>query len=88
MVSTVSGLTGNENIGVGHGASAEIDRSSYGFFQMLDVYCRGYELDFCADKVSVWNPVVTLKAIHHFFFVDAEEEFRDRQQSEQVQTFG
>lgn len=61
-----------EGVGIGEKVSVGVDRSDYGMYQSLRVYCRGYALDACDGGFGVLSVPGTL---YHYFTVDDPEEW-------------
>lgn len=73
MTSTVQAAQEtSQNLGIGTKVNVQADYADHGLLTKTDKYCRYYEIKMCAHKVKFSNPVITLKALHHFFYVDAE----------------
>lgn len=77
-----------QGTGVQQKVSVDVQRTDYGFFQMLDVYCRYYNLEFCANKVSIWNPMVTWKAYQYYRNEKGQELYKMEQKYGPVHTVG
>lgn len=72
LTTSVQAVETSQNLGVGTKVNVQADYSSHGILTELDKYCRYYEIQFCRHKVKISNPVITLKAFHHFYYIDAE----------------
>lgn len=65
-----------EGVGMGEKVSVDMDRSDYGVYQSLRVYCKSYALDSCDGGFNLLSVPGTL---HHYITVDdPEEDYEER----------
>lgn len=74
IISQGLGVSTSQNVGIGDRASYSVNYASdQGVFESLDKYCRYWEIQSCAHKVKLSNPVATLKAGYFYWIIDIKQ---------------